>query len=229
MLTLSFLLRIALCTKPPIPLVGEVGLDVVIRFWALDMVRPRWGDSVMAVGSRDGLENRVCSFWTSENDATLMGLLVDLTGEGGSLGAAAGDSTTPTRSCEAERAALFSAATVDSGRLREAGRLCQDMVFDLEGMAALGDGLGFGGEAGEDGDMLDIVGGSGGGVVDREMTLEGVPSRVDRESGLDLSGDKERSLSFTVSICPFETPPLLLPVFDSPILRAILSSRSWII
>lgn len=49
LLTLSLRLSIALCTKPPIPLVGDGGRSMEMRFWALDIVRPMTVDSASAV------------------------------------------------------------------------------------------------------------------------------------------------------------------------------------
>lgn len=108
-------------------------------------------------------------------------------------------------------AALFSAATTDNGlvRMAEFGRLCHDMVFDREGMAALGDdfvGLDGRSERGDCGvrsidgplvrprDSSSLTGLVCFGVVGAE--LDGEFRLIElRGEYVDFSGESERSLS----------------------------------
>lgn len=57
LLTLSVRFNMALCTKPPMPLVGDAGRSEVRRVWAVDMVRPSTGASPSAVGGRSEVGN----------------------------------------------------------------------------------------------------------------------------------------------------------------------------
>jgi len=70
LLTLSLRLSMALCTKPPIPLVGELGRSR--RLWALDMVRLRPSALSGAAKRCESREGRGVPF--SGIDIILMGL-----------------------------------------------------------------------------------------------------------------------------------------------------------
>lgn len=109
LLTLSVRLSMALCTKPPMPLVGEVGRS--IRLWAFDMVLPTPGEAGESVsGGAKRCESREGSgVPCSGIDIILIGLT--------------------------EEARVGDPMSTDIGRLRG----WREKVFAREGMAPLGE------------------------------------------------------------------------------------------